>query len=668
MAFFTHCTELKNSFTPKTLEYLFSLEKKDYDCNNIERDNKKDKIEHVFNIEITENDYDKEEILEILQKILNDFRITDGTCDHYFSLLETFSRIRKYDNVIKIGAKSYNYVTKKEDGTIDYKPFIYSQFMNKEEYNNGIFIKSDGVNERCKINFDLAYLYNSKYNYYYSINNVKFTTESGKVFNNNEVMHICNDCNNKFPYSYNIFFENNKVVLSTLFKDAIKIKNDVIINILNTRITLNIETGRNYIFPIINKTTNRKTNTIKGVRCLNIKSVIYGGNIYDTFPELSIDNVKKIGKYIQYIVGDKCIDFETYYNDFNEYIKKEKFFILNGQEYNIEALKVLMAYNNNPYISYKEQAFFYEALIRAKNINETYKCSFADAFTKLSIPYIKKIRNPNSYIELKEKLIKSNKVNNFSDLINNIEQSHEYIQAITAIKFLNENCPKEYLEENKDMFEDEYLRISCILNNEGFKILQNKYPKDILLKAIRKYYYSGKIKGESASTIFGELNNALNQYKIINENFNIKFLKDEENFSYNYFVKKIFEKNYLFGNAKYKIKYNVDNKIKSFNKNKINIKPLDEEEFSKSIQDYRIKNKYNCHYLITLNDKTKKYGCNYIQLNNFINKRLKDEYLNTEELKELEDYLNECENNCSKEVYILHDNKEINLKDYIVEI
>ena len=132
-----------------------------------------------------------------------------------------------------------------------------------------------------------------------------------------------------------VFYNEDKIVISTFAHRYKYMKGHLLYENENYRVIFNIKTGRQYAEPIFNKYRNKKTGQFRSF------SAFSPYNFQEVLVELSDKQMHEIGNAIYEYVNDKdAIPFDEYIN------RKEGVFI--------ENVKVLAAYNSNPFIHYED--------------------------------------------------------------------------------------------------------------------------------------------------------------------------------------------------------------------------------------------------------------------------------------------------------------------------
>ncbi len=161
---------------------------------------------------------------------------------------------------------------------------------------------------------------------------------NGQIIPENQVNIICQfyDMRHTRVMSENIFYDEDKITLSSIVMSRIATRNGLITKQINKRIVMNIKTGRTYRLNDFDLTTKKKTN-MKHVPFISLSA---WNMRYSDMSNVKIteEDMYKIGEAIEKSV-EGAIPFKKYAKDLIYKNSNSK-------------LRVLVAYNTNPFVSF----------------------------------------------------------------------------------------------------------------------------------------------------------------------------------------------------------------------------------------------------------------------------------------------------------------------------
>lgn len=569
----------------------------------------KDIIECAINkYELCEaDDYSQDEFVEYIKNIyvpetnkcvvkINIDSLKDNYLYYFFNMLQDYNYDSPLSNnrndtlrqvMHRVSHTQTPYI-ESQSGKKSFKPFVYAQFNDIKGYDQGYFIKI-GNNEpqQCSV------ILRTGFNYYndLEIYDINIECKDGTIFESKD-LNILNYNYNERGYlaSSTIFYEEDKVVFSEIYKTAIKIKNSVLCGSINKRSTLNIKTGRAYTFPTINMYTKKKVpRTINHFRSISCTSDII--NDYDSIA--SEKEVKEVGKYIQEHCGlDNIKSFEDYYDEYFSDCSTNKSYIISEPYYfsKDKHFRMLLAYNANPYVPFNEYKLALERIIEYKENLECYKMNNIPHEFHLKTP--KKIRNADFLSILDYNTYVRNNLNEEDQEI--LKQCPDFIYNYIAMysdyisfkKLLGENVDQIY--KNKEMVKETLKNLCTFFTSDLMKAILKTYTVEEVFKSLRTIYISEKIKGANPKNKLDELFDMMFLYSRLQHLFNIEILrKDSLNMKDLYENLYKHHEKYLYN--RYDVYYHVDKKHL-----------IDEPDFKLEIRNIYFNNLYSLNHLDSL--------------------------------------------------------------------
>ena len=161
---------------------------------------------------------------------------------------------------------------------------------------------------------------------------------NGQIIPENQINIICQfyDMRHTKVISENIFYDEDKITLSSIVMSRIATRNGLITKQINKRIVMNIKTGRTYRLNDFDLTTKKKTN-MKHVPFISLSA---WNMRYSDMSNVKVteEDMYKIGEAIEKSV-EGAIPFKKYVKDLMYKNSNSK-------------LRVLVAYNTNPFVSF----------------------------------------------------------------------------------------------------------------------------------------------------------------------------------------------------------------------------------------------------------------------------------------------------------------------------
>ena len=429
--------------------------------------------------------------------------------------------------------------------------------------------------------------------------------ESDKYISYTAQKYVCNNCGKEYDESEicrvqdrevisglqdsAVFYDDNKIVISTFEHSYKHVKERLIYENLNYRIIYNIETGRQYMQPMFNKYSGKKTGKFRAFNC--------NTNLF-SMPEANIKISRKkffeIGNKIYEYINDKdAIPFEKYYNNA---VEKETTNFHGDYGADYDFVKVLAAYNSNPYVDYN----LYRKMLKIKsNVREDRRIinnTFTDVRTIK--PYtIKTIRNKNiiedhdKYVEslnISEEYkkifedIRKTKFNIFADL------DHKYVYNSLVKLFAFSNTYRRIKDIDKV---NEYIElipeldmeaVAKIFTNEMFSGMTDRMF-NLYVKQFLKEVSIAQIEGSDFRSVaykISKANSVFAEIRIFDKKYKIKKVHD-----FDTLIKILQETLKKYQESTYKFHYNEE-LIKAFNNRNrkivdtINIKDLEKQLIS----------------------------------------------------------------------------------------
>ena len=334
-----------------------------------------------------------------------------------------------------------------------------------------------------------------------------------------------------------VFYDEGKIVISTFKHEYESVKERVVYRQFNSRVVFNLNTGRQYVLPLRNKYTNKDKGTLKSFNSCTLSDHYYYMKIIS---DLTEEDYFKIGYTIQKHVK-YAIPFDTY----NE---KAQQYLANRLESNILSLKILAAYNSNPYVHFE----FYDKILRLKeNIKITREqiqsniYSAVDCISAIKPYNYKTVRNRNLLKE-HDKYVKSLKISEeYKDFVRKDHEENNRFTVIdiddnysytTLSTLANKSKIYDKIKDNKDVMdkinllpdvnEDVFI---ALMNHNIFDSISSKRLYDKYVKQIANKLIIAQLEGTSRNDINRELTQisyAYEDIKLYNNKFKLKKLYD----------------------------------------------------------------------------------------------------------------------------------------------
>ena len=255
-----------------------------------------------------------------------------------------------------------NYETGMRNGK-DFKPYILVFYNRRNGVENGFYTEFiDRANKIKTSDVELVFTVSGEdlilddYGVFYD----------GQIIPLHQVNVICQFYNmrHETTLSSKVFYDDNKITFSRIIMSRIATNNGLITKQINKRIVMNIETGKTYKLNdydlLAKKKTNLKFSPFMCVSSWLLRQASLGSLGCDV--EIDTEDLHKIGKAIQEQAGEDAIPFEKYEKDSR---------IQNSNN----RLRLLIAYNTNPYVSFAVLENMYMIKDDGKfEINNTSRC------------------------------------------------------------------------------------------------------------------------------------------------------------------------------------------------------------------------------------------------------------------------------------------------------
>lgn len=454
--------------------------------------------------------------------------------------------------------------------------------------------------------------------------------------------YVCNNCGREYDESdicrvqdrevvsglqdSSVFYNDDKIVISTFEHSYKYVKQRLIYENLNYRIIYNIETGRQYMQPMFNKYSGKKTGKFRAFNC--------NTNLF-SMPEVNIkisrEKFFEIGNKIYEYINDKdAIPFKEYYD---KAIKKEASNFDGYYGVDRDYVKVLAAYNSNPYVDYN----LYRKMLKIKShVREDRRMINNNTFVDVRTikPYtIKTIRNKDM-IKDHDKYIESLNISEeckkiFEDIRKTkfnifVDSDHKYVYNSLVKLFAFSNTYRRIKDIDKV---NEYIElipeldmeaVTRIFTNEMFSGMTDRMF-NLYVKQFLKEVSIAQIEGNdfrSVSYKISKANSVFVRVRMFNRKYKIKKLYDFDTlYEILYKVGKEYE------SSTYKIHYDEE-LIKAFNTRSrkiidtINFKDL-EKQMKSHTTPYEEFNEITKGKALLVAYKNKNKEVNYYLLDDF---------------------------------------------------
>lgn len=298
--------------------------------------------------EIKERDI-KEDELYTRDKISLDYLLNESiqyeeSADTAFYKM-SFKELQKYsfDNITHAAHYDLmcignNYETGMKNGA-EFKPYILIFYNKRNGVEGGHYIEFIDRANKIKIpDVELVFTVTGEelilddYGVYYN----------GQIIPLHQVNIICQfyDMRHEATLSSKVFYDNNKITFSKIVMSRIATNNGLITKQINKRVVMNIETGRTYKLNDYDLLAKKKVN-LKRSPFICVSSWLLRQASFGCEVDIDKEDLYKIGKAIQEQAGEDAIPFEKYEKDSN----------MNMQNH-YSKLRLLVAYNTNPYVSF----------------------------------------------------------------------------------------------------------------------------------------------------------------------------------------------------------------------------------------------------------------------------------------------------------------------------
>ena len=265
-----------------------------------------------------------------------------------------------------------------------------------------------------------------------------------------------------------IFYEKDKIIISTFKHIYESVKCRVVYRQNNYRIVFNLKTGRQYVMPILDKYNKRKHGIFKSV---NAYSWYMSYNMEQGVHNLTKEDFMKIGETIEsYINDENAIPFAEYCENID---KDNKY--LNS----IYTIKVLTAYNANPYVPFDEYMKILELKDRIRESKERIK---ANIYNKVHDG--KGIKGYDKKLVRNRDLLKQH-----HEFVEELKISDEYRQIVKKEfkeyyeRMKNQSIPCVVPEYNENKYDDVYnCDVLVLLSNETKAYNRIKDDKKLMEK------------------------------------------------------------------------------------------------------------------------------------------------------------------------------------------
>lgn len=252
-----------------------------------------------------------------------------------------------------------NYETGMKNGA-EFKPYILIFYNKRNGVENGHCIEFvDRANKIKTSDVELVFTVTGEelvlddYGVYYD----------GQIIPLHQVNIICQFYNmrHEATLSSKVFYDDNKITFSRIVMSRIATNNGLITKQINKRVVMNIETGKTYKLNDYDLLAKKKIN-VKRSPFMCVSSWLLRQASFGCDVDIDTEDLHKIGKVIQEQAGEDAIPFEKYEKDSN---------IQNSHN----RLRLLVAYNTNPYVSFAVLENMYMIKDDAKfEINNTSRC------------------------------------------------------------------------------------------------------------------------------------------------------------------------------------------------------------------------------------------------------------------------------------------------------
>lgn len=281
----------------------------------------------------------------------------EKTQDYNF---DCFVRMSHYELI----CNGHTYETGMKNGA-DFKPYILVFYNKRNGVEGGNYIELiDRKNKTKSTDIEIVFtlsgddLLMNDYGVYYN----------GQVIPLHQVNIICQYYNmrHQATLSNKVFYDDNKITFSSIVMSRIATNNGLITKQINKRIVMNIETGKTYKLNDFDLIAKKKCNLkFSPFMCLSawlLRQTPYGCEV-----DIDGKDFYKIGETIQEKAGEDAIPFAKYEKDAN---------IRNVHN----RLRLLVAYNTNPYVSYSILENMYmvkdDAKLEKNNHNKCFNKKF----------------------------------------------------------------------------------------------------------------------------------------------------------------------------------------------------------------------------------------------------------------------------------------------------
>lgn len=229
-----------------------------------------------------------------------------------------------------------NYETGMKNGA-EFKPYILIFYNKRNGAENGHCIEFiDRANKIKTSDVELVFTVTGEelvlddYGVYYD----------GQIIPLHQVNIICQFYNmrHEATLSSKVFYDDNKITFSRIVMSRIATNNGLITKQINKRVVMNIETGKTYKLNDYDLLAKKKVN-VKRSPFMCVSSWLLRQASFGCDVDIDTEDLHKIGKAIQEQAGEDAIPFEKYEKDSN---------IQNSHN----RLRLLVAYNTNPYVSF----------------------------------------------------------------------------------------------------------------------------------------------------------------------------------------------------------------------------------------------------------------------------------------------------------------------------
>lgn len=292
--------------------------------------------------DIEENDLYSDEILSLDFLINNSIKYEEPSDTAFYKVsfrdaekkycFDRIAREAHYD----LMCAGHNYETGMRNGA-EFKPYILIFYNKRNGVENGHCIEFiDRANKIKTSDVELVFTVTGEelvlddYGVYYD----------GQIIPLHQVNMICQFYNmrHETTLSSKVFYDDNKITFSRIVMSRIATNNGLITKQINKRVVMNIETGKTYKLNDYDLLAKKKVN-VKRSPFMCVSSWLLRQASFGCDVDIDTEDLFKIGKAIQEQAGKDAIPFEKYKKDANIQSSHNR-------------LRLLVAYNTNPYVSF----------------------------------------------------------------------------------------------------------------------------------------------------------------------------------------------------------------------------------------------------------------------------------------------------------------------------